>query len=89
MLKEIDDIKTKHKYNGKCLKEFRHAHSQIQNNIYHLEHLRKSNNDSEIIGYMPKIREFRKLPAKVNIAVPVFHPKTINIDYIFPKYLDL
>lgn len=84
MIKEIDDIRTKHNdIMVKCWKEIQHTHLQVHNNIYHLEHLENSTDVSEIMGYIPKNKEFRNLPAKVSISVPVFHPETINSDYIY------
>lgn len=84
LMKEIDEIRTNQKDNmDKCLEEIQHTSSQVHNNLYHLEHLEKSNDVSEIMGYIPKNKELRKLPAKVNISMPAFHPKTVNSDYIY------
>lgn len=84
MVKKIDEIRKNHMdILGKCLNEIQHTHSQVHNNIYHLDHLEKSTDVSEIMGYIPKNKEFRKLPAKVKISVPTFQPKTINSDYIY------
>eukprot|EP00105_Crassostrea_gigas_P039629 XP_019923777.1 PREDICTED: uncharacterized protein LOC105330567 isoform X2 [Crassostrea gigas] len=79
MKNEIIEIKEKHRaILEKHLNEIKQIESLIVGNLSTLKELEESNDVSEIVDYRPRIKEFRKLPAKVHVPLPSFSPKPIN-----------
>lgn len=79
MKNEITKIKKKNRaILEKHLKEIKQIESLIEGNLSTLKDLEKSNDVSLVVEYRPRIKEFRNLPAKVQISLPSFFPKPIN-----------
>nr|XP_019923252.2 uncharacterized protein LOC105329443 isoform X3 [Crassostrea gigas]XP_034306463.1 uncharacterized protein LOC105329443 isoform X3 [Crassostrea gigas]XP_034306464.1 uncharacterized protein LOC105329443 isoform X3 [Crassostrea gigas] len=79
MKNEITEIKEKHRaILEKHLNEIKQIESLILGNLSALRELEESNDVSVILDYRPRIKEFRKLPAKVHVILPSFSPKPIS-----------
>lgn len=84
MKTEIDDIKVKH---GDILQqhldEIKQVQSLIQQTMQSLKEVEESNEVSMIIEYSSKIRDFNKLPPKVEISLPSFTPNPIDRERLY------
>eukprot|EP00105_Crassostrea_gigas_P012853 XP_011428995.1 PREDICTED: uncharacterized protein LOC105329443 [Crassostrea gigas] len=84
MKNEITEIKEKHRtILEKHLNEIKQIESLIVENLSALQELEESNDVSVIVEYRPRIKEFRKLPAKVQVTLPSFSPKPINAEQFY------
>uniref|UniRef100_K1Q8T4 Uncharacterized protein n=1 Tax=Magallana gigas TaxID=29159 RepID=K1Q8T4_MAGGI len=84
MKTEIDDLKVKH---GDILQqhldEIKQVQSLIQQTMQSLKEVEESNEVSMIIEYSSKIRDFNKLPPKVEISLPSFTPNPIDRERLY------
>ncbi|XP_052678368.1 uncharacterized protein LOC128159349 [Crassostrea angulata] len=79
MKTEISEIKVKHRdILQKHLDEIKQTQSLIKQTVLTLGELKKSTEVSPTIEYSSKIREFSKLPPKVQVSLPTFIPKPID-----------
>eukprot|EP00105_Crassostrea_gigas_P036508 XP_019920656.1 PREDICTED: uncharacterized protein LOC109617977 [Crassostrea gigas] len=75
MKSEINEIKMKHKYIlQKHLDEINEIESLMKKSLLNLKELAKSTEVSSTIEYSSKIREFSKLPPKLQVLLPTFIP---------------
>ncbi|XP_052680093.1 uncharacterized protein LOC128160807 [Crassostrea angulata] len=87
MKNEITEIKEKHgTILEKHLNEIKQIESLIIGNLSALKELEESNDVSVIVEYRPRIKEFRKLPAKVHVTLPSFSPKSINGEKFYEMF---
>uniref|UniRef100_K1PTE4 Tripartite motif-containing protein 2 n=1 Tax=Magallana gigas TaxID=29159 RepID=K1PTE4_MAGGI len=87
MKTEISEIKVKHRdILQKHLNEIKQIQSLIKQTLLDLGELEKSTEISRTIEYSSKIREFSKLPPKVNVSMPIFIPKTINSEKLYSLF---
>nr|XP_022288874.1 uncharacterized protein LOC111100978 isoform X2 [Crassostrea virginica] len=74
--KEIDENKVKHlSILKKHLEEIKQMQSLMQETMHTLNEKEDSNEVTPIISYSSKIKEFSKLPPKVNVTMPKFIPR--------------
>ncbi|XP_011421416.3 tripartite motif-containing protein 2-like isoform X1 [Magallana gigas] len=87
MKTEISDMKVKHKdILQKHLDEIKQIQSLIKQTLLALEELQKSTDVSPTIEYSSKIREFSKLPPKVQVSLPTFIPNPTNSDKLYTLF---
>ncbi|XP_065921520.1 tripartite motif-containing protein 2-like isoform X1 [Magallana gigas] len=76
---EISEIKVKHKdILKKHLDEIKQIQSLIKQTFLALKKIEKSTDIYPTVEYSSRIREFRKLPPKVQVSFPTFIPKQID-----------
>lgn len=81
---EINDLKMRHLDVLKThLNEIKQIGTSIQESLSAFKELEKSNVVSAILDYKPRNEEFIKLPSKLLVSLPTFHPKTITSDQIY------
>nr|XP_034305013.1 uncharacterized protein LOC117680567 [Crassostrea gigas]XP_034305014.1 uncharacterized protein LOC117680567 [Crassostrea gigas] len=79
MKTEISEIKVKHRdILQKHLNEIKQIQSLIKETLQTIRKIEKSTEVSLTIEYSSKIREFSKLPPKVQVSLPTFIPKPIE-----------
>ncbi|XP_052677904.1 uncharacterized protein LOC128158954 [Crassostrea angulata] len=79
MKTEISEIKVKHRdILQKHLNEIKQIQSLIKETLQAIRKIEKSTEVSSTIEYSSKIREFSKLPPKVQVSLPTFIPKPID-----------
>ncbi|XP_052696297.1 uncharacterized protein LOC128174913 [Crassostrea angulata] len=87
MKSEIDEIKVKHRdVLKKQLDEIKQIQSLIKQTSLALRQIEKSTDISPTIEYSSKIRDFRKLPPKVQVSLPTFIPKPIDQKQLYSLY---
>ncbi|XP_078341681.1 uncharacterized protein LOC111110081 [Crassostrea virginica] len=78
MDKEIGEIKVKHHNILKeHINEIKQVQSLMQNTLDSMNEIEESNEVSPAIHYSSKVEEFRKLPPKINVSMPMFIPKQV------------
>lgn len=81
---EINDLKMRHLDVLKThLNEIKQIETSIQESLSAFKELEKSNVVSAILDYKPRNEEFIKLPSKLLVSLPTFHPKTITSEQIY------
>ncbi|XP_052676952.1 uncharacterized protein LOC128158234 [Crassostrea angulata] len=84
MKTEISEIKVKHKeLLQKHLNDIKQIQSLIKETLHNLRKIEESTEVSPIIEYSSKIREFSKLPPKVQVSLPTFIPKAIDREKLY------
>ncbi|XP_052679936.1 uncharacterized protein LOC128160621 [Crassostrea angulata] len=79
MKTEISEIKVKHRdILQKHLDEIKQIQSLIKQTLQAIRKIEKSTEVSSTIEYSAKIREFSKLPPKIEVSLPTFIPKPID-----------
>ncbi|XP_078341152.1 uncharacterized protein LOC111109197 [Crassostrea virginica] len=79
MEEDIGEIKVKHHSILKeHLNEIKQVQSLMQKTLVSLHEIEESNEVSPTIHYSSKVEEFRKLPPKSNVSMPVFIPKQVS-----------
>ncbi|XP_052679637.1 uncharacterized protein LOC128160367 [Crassostrea angulata] len=79
MKTEINEIKVKHRdILKKHLNEIKQTQSLIKQTLQAIRKIEKSTEVSLTIEYSSKIREFSKLPPKIQVSLPTFIPKLID-----------
>nr|XP_011430067.2 uncharacterized protein LOC105330169 [Crassostrea gigas] len=79
MKTEISEIKVKHRdILQKHLNEIKQIQSLIKQTLRAINEIEKSTEVSPTIAYSSKIREFSKLPPKIQVSLPTFIPKPID-----------
>uniref|UniRef100_K1PQV0 B box-type domain-containing protein n=1 Tax=Magallana gigas TaxID=29159 RepID=K1PQV0_MAGGI len=87
MKTEIGEIKVKHRdILKKHLDEIKQIQSLIKQTFLDLRKIEKSTDVSPTIEYSSKIRQFRKLPPKVQVSLPTFIPKPIDRKQLYSLY---
>eukprot|EP00105_Crassostrea_gigas_P041180 XP_019925328.1 PREDICTED: uncharacterized protein LOC109619530 [Crassostrea gigas] len=87
MKTEIGEIKVKHRdILRKHLDEIKQIQSLITQTSLALRQIEKSTDISPTIEYSSKIRQFRKLPPKVQVSLPTFIPKAIDRKQLYSLY---
>ncbi|XP_065921522.1 E3 ubiquitin-protein ligase TRIM71-like isoform X2 [Magallana gigas] len=87
MKSEIDEIKVKHRdILRKHLDEIKQIQSLIKQTSLALRQIEKSTDITQSIEYSSKIRQFRKLPPKVQVSLPTFIPKAIDRKQLYSLY---
>uniref|UniRef100_K1RIG0 Tripartite motif-containing protein 3 n=1 Tax=Magallana gigas TaxID=29159 RepID=K1RIG0_MAGGI len=87
MKTEINEIKVKHKdILQKHLDEIKQIQSLIKETLHALRKLEKSTEIFPAIEYSSKIREFSKLPPKVQVSLPTFIPKPIDHEKLYSLF---
>nr|XP_034305060.1 uncharacterized protein LOC117682152 [Crassostrea gigas] len=87
MKTEINEIKVKHRdILRKHLNEIKQTRSLIKQTIQAIRKIEKSTEVSSTIEYSSKIREFSKLPPKVQVSLPTFIPKPIDHEKLFSLF---
>ncbi|XP_065938053.1 tripartite motif-containing protein 2-like [Magallana gigas] len=84
MKTEISEIKVKHRdILQKHLNEIKQIQSLIKETLQAIKKIEKSTEVSLTIEYSFKIREFSKLPPKVQVSMPTFIPKPIDREKLY------
>ncbi|XP_052677692.1 uncharacterized protein LOC128158773 [Crassostrea angulata] len=84
---EISEIKEKHRdILQKHLNEIKQIQSLIKETLHTIRKIEKSTEVSSTIEYSSKIREFRKLPPKVQVSLPTFIPKPIDREKLYSLF---
>uniref|UniRef100_K1Q8D5 Tripartite motif-containing protein 3 n=1 Tax=Magallana gigas TaxID=29159 RepID=K1Q8D5_MAGGI len=84
MKTEIDEIKAKHRaILQKHLDEIKQIQSLIKETLQTIRKIEKSTEVSPTIEYSSKIREFSKLPPKIQVSLPTFIPKPIDREKLY------
>ncbi|XP_065937719.1 uncharacterized protein [Magallana gigas] len=87
MKTEISEIKVKHKeLLQKHLNEIKQIQSLIKETLHALRKIEESTEVSPVIEYSSKIREFSKLPPKVQVSLPTFIPKPIDREMLYSLF---
>ncbi|XP_052676949.1 uncharacterized protein LOC128158231 [Crassostrea angulata] len=87
MKTEISEIKVKHKeLLQKHLNEIKQIQSLIKETLHALTKIEESTEVSSTIEYSSKIREFSKLPPKVQVSLPTFIPKPIDREKLYSLF---
>ncbi|XP_034317739.2 B-box type zinc finger protein ncl-1-like [Magallana gigas] len=87
MKTEINDIKVKHKdILKKHLNEIKQIQSLIQQTLLAMKEIKKSTEVSSTIEYSSKIRDFSKLPPKVQVSLPTFISKPIDHEKLYSLF---
>ncbi|XP_065921514.1 tripartite motif-containing protein 3-like [Magallana gigas] len=87
MKSDLEEIKVKHRdILRKHLDEIKHIQSLIKHTSLALRKIEKSTDISPTIEYSSKIRQFRKLPPKVQVSLPTFIPKAIDRKQLYSLY---
>ncbi|XP_052677673.1 uncharacterized protein LOC128158754 [Crassostrea angulata] len=87
MKTEFSEIKEKHRdILQKHLNEIRQIQSLIKETLQAIRKIEKSTEVSPTIEYSSKIREFSKLPPKVQVSLPTFIPKPIDHEKLYSLF---
>ncbi|XP_065938184.1 tripartite motif-containing protein 2-like [Magallana gigas] len=87
MKTEISEIKVKHRdILQKHLDEIKQIQSLIKHTLLAIKEIEKSTEVSPIIEYSSRIREFSKIPPKVQVSLPTFMPKSINREKLYSLF---
>eukprot|EP00105_Crassostrea_gigas_P032451 XP_011455462.1 PREDICTED: uncharacterized protein LOC105347907 [Crassostrea gigas] len=87
MKTEISEIKVKHRdILQKHLNEIKQIQSLIKQTLRAIDEIEKSTEVSPTIAYSSKIREFSKLPPKLQVSLPTFIPKPIDREELYSLY---
>ncbi|XP_065937721.1 uncharacterized protein [Magallana gigas] len=87
MKTEISEIKVKHKeLLQKHLNEIKQIQSLIKETLHALMKIEESTEVFTTIEYSSKIREFSKLPPKVQVSLPTFIPKPIDSEKLYSLF---
>uniref|UniRef100_K1PTE1 Tripartite motif-containing protein 3 n=1 Tax=Magallana gigas TaxID=29159 RepID=K1PTE1_MAGGI len=87
MKTEISEIKVKHRdILQKHLNEIKQIQSLIKQTLRAINEIEKSTEVSPTIAYSSKIREFSKLPPKIQVALPTFIPKPIDREKLYSLF---
>ncbi|XP_019925335.3 tripartite motif-containing protein 2-like [Magallana gigas] len=87
MKTEINEIKVKHKdILQKHLDEIKQIQSLIKQTLLAIKEIEKSTDVSPAIKYNSKIREFSKLPPKIEVSLPKFIPKPIDREKLYSLF---
>nr|XP_034305027.1 uncharacterized protein LOC109620411 [Crassostrea gigas] len=87
MKTEISEIKEKHRdILQKHLNEIKHIQSLIKETLQTIRKMEKSTEVSSTIEYSSKIREFSKLPPKVQVSLPTFIPNPIDREKLYSLF---
>uniref|UniRef100_A0A8W8LT91 B box-type domain-containing protein n=4 Tax=Magallana gigas TaxID=29159 RepID=A0A8W8LT91_MAGGI len=87
MKTEISEIKVKHRdILQKHLNEIKQIQSLIKQTLRAINEIEKSTEVSPTIAYSSKIREFSKLPPKLQVSLPTFIPKPIDREELYSLY---
>eukprot|EP00105_Crassostrea_gigas_P017945 XP_011435906.1 PREDICTED: tripartite motif containing 13-like [Crassostrea gigas] len=88
MKTEISEIKVKHRdILQKHLNEIKQIQSLIKETLQTIRKIEKSTEVSSTIEYSSKIREFSKLPPKVQVSLPTFIPKPIDHEKLYSLFI--
>eukprot|EP00105_Crassostrea_gigas_P018030 XP_011436027.2 PREDICTED: uncharacterized protein LOC105334330 isoform X2 [Crassostrea gigas] len=84
MKTEISEIQVKHRdILQKHLNEIKQIQSLIKQTLLAIKEIEKSTEVSPAIKYNSKIREFSKLPPKIEVSLPTFIPKPIDREKLY------
>lgn len=84
---EINDLKLRHRDVLQThLNEIKEIEKSIQESLSAFKELEKSNVVSAILDYKPKNEEFIKLPSKLLVSLPTFHPGSITSEQIYKMF---
>nr|XP_019919995.2 uncharacterized protein LOC105321134 [Crassostrea gigas] len=87
MKTEISEIKVKHKdILQKHLDEIKQTQTLIKKTLLAIRKLENSTEISSTMEYSSKIREFSKVPPKVQVSLPTFIPKPIDREKLYSLY---
>uniref|UniRef100_A0A8W8MIL7 B box-type domain-containing protein n=2 Tax=Magallana gigas TaxID=29159 RepID=A0A8W8MIL7_MAGGI len=87
MKTELSEIKVKHKdILQKHLDEIKHIQSLIKQTLLALYEIEKSTAVAPTIEYNSKIREFSKLPPKLQVKLPTFIQKPIDREKLYSLF---
>nr|XP_034317739.1 uncharacterized protein LOC117686596 [Crassostrea gigas] len=87
MKTEINNVKVKHRdILKKHLNEIKQIQSLIQQTLLAMEEIKKSTEVSPTIEYSSKVREFRKLPPKVQVSLPTFILNPIDREKLYSLF---
>ncbi|XP_034305027.2 uncharacterized protein [Magallana gigas] len=87
MKTEISEIKVKHRdILQKHLNEIKQIQSLIKETLQTIRKIEKSTEVSSTIEYSSKIREFSKLPPKVQVSLPTFIPKPLDREKMYSLF---
>ncbi|XP_011430067.3 tripartite motif-containing protein 2 [Magallana gigas] len=87
MKTEISEIKVKHRdILQKHLNEIKQIQSLIEQTLRAINEIEKSTEVSPTIAYSSKIREFSKLPPKIQVSMPTFIPKPIDREKLYSLF---
>nr|XP_034305100.1 tripartite motif-containing protein 45-like [Crassostrea gigas] len=87
MKTEISEIKVQHRdILQKHLNEIKQIQSLIKQSLLAIREIEKSTEVSPTIEYSSKIREFSKLPTKVQVSMPTFIPKPIDREKLYSLF---
>ncbi|XP_052672729.1 uncharacterized protein LOC128155181 [Crassostrea angulata] len=87
MKTEISEIKEKHRdILQKHLNEIKQIQFLIKETLQTIRKIEKSTEVSPTIEYSSKIREFSKVPPKVQVSLPTFIPKPIDHDKLYSLF---
>jgi hypothetical protein len=84
MKSEIEEMKTTHLEILKTqLYEIKQVQLEIEQSLITLQTMKESNEVSLTMKYSSKNQEFKKLPPKVRVLLPVFNPNTIDSEQLY------
>nr|XP_034305086.1 uncharacterized protein LOC105335752 [Crassostrea gigas]XP_034305087.1 uncharacterized protein LOC105335752 [Crassostrea gigas] len=87
MKTEISEIKVQHREILQThLNEIKQIQSVIKQSLLAIREIEKSTEVSPTIEYSSKIREFSKLPPKVQVSMPTFIPKPIDREKLYSLF---
>eukprot|EP00105_Crassostrea_gigas_P035847 XP_019919995.1 PREDICTED: uncharacterized protein LOC105321134 isoform X2 [Crassostrea gigas] len=87
MKTEISEIKVKHRdILQKHLDEIKQTQTLIKKSILAIRKLEKSTEISSTMEYSSKIREFSKVPPKIQVSLPTFIPKPIDSEKLYSLF---
>ncbi|XP_052679942.1 uncharacterized protein LOC128160628 [Crassostrea angulata] len=87
MKTEISKIKVKHRDILQIhLNEIKKIQSLIKQTLHAINEIEKSTEVSPTIAYTSKIREFSKLPPKIQVSLPTFIPKPIDREKLYSLF---
>ncbi|XP_065938132.1 uncharacterized protein [Magallana gigas] len=87
MKTEISKIKVKHRdILQKHLNEIKQIQSLIEQTLRAINEIETSTEVSPAIAYSSKIREFSKLPPKIQVSLPTFIPKPIDREKLYSLF---
>ncbi|XP_052677307.1 uncharacterized protein LOC128158481 [Crassostrea angulata] len=87
MKTEISEIKVKHRdILQKHLDEIKQIHSLIKQTLLAIKEIKTSTELAPTIKYSSKIREFSKLPPKIQVSLPTFISKPIDREKLYSLF---
>ncbi|XP_052679588.1 uncharacterized protein LOC128160326 [Crassostrea angulata] len=87
MKTEISEIKAKHRdILQKHLDKIKQIQSLIKQALQAIRKIEKSTEVSSTIEYSSKVREFKKLLPKVQVSLPTFIPKPIDLEKLYSLF---